>query len=40
MNNPKTWNTDEDNIVNYELKGTACRAPTNFKLIPNLLPEL
>ncbi|MEA3305427.1 MAG: hypothetical protein U9R52_01275 [Candidatus Omnitrophota bacterium] len=28
MNNPKTWHADEDNIINYSVKGKACLAPT------------
>gem|GEM_PF-6469578 len=30
MNNPKTWNTDENNIKNCELKGKACLVPTEY----------
>jgi REP element-mobilizing transposase RayT len=28
INNPKTWNTDENNIINYSIKDKACLVPT------------
>ena len=28
INNPRTWDNDENNIVNYSIKGKACLAPT------------
>lgn len=28
LNNPATWNADENNIKNYSLEGKACLAPT------------
>ncbi|MBU0897448.1 MAG: transposase [Candidatus Omnitrophica bacterium] len=28
INNPGTWDNDENNIVNYSIKGKACLAPT------------
>jgi putative transposase len=28
INNPKTWSSDENNIINYSIEGQACLAPT------------